>query len=94
MTPGQRKTARVLGAALVAAFAIAAGLLAWEFHSLTLHDAATISETFWVLWAAQPGPIATVMVLLAFGLGTLWGHFVWQSRPVYEAIRRREWGES
>jgi hypothetical protein len=93
MTPGQRKTARVLAAALVTAAVIAAGLLAWEFHSLTLNDSATISETVWVLWAAQPGPIALVLLTVGFWAGALISHFVWQSRSVYDGIRRREWRE-
>jgi hypothetical protein len=93
MTPGQHQTARVLAAALVAVAVIAAGLLAWEFYSLTLNDSATISETFWVLWAHQPGPIALVLATVSFWAGVLAGHFAWQSRSVYDGIRRREWKE-
>lgn len=93
MTPGQTKTLRVLVLAAALIVGTSLGLLVWEFHSLALHDSATISETVWVLWAHQPGPIALLIATMGFWSGVLLGHFLWQSERVYDGIRRREWRE-
>lgn len=90
MTGGQRRTVRVLGALLGALLLLSLGALGWEFYSLTLHDEATISETIWVLWVNQPGPIALCLATVAFWVGVLCGHFFWQSRRVYESISERQ----
>ena len=87
MTAGQKKTVKVLLLAIALLFAVSAGLLGWEFYSLTLNDSATISETFWVIWAHQPGPIALVLMVGSFVCGALFGHFAWQSSKVYDDIR-------
>jgi hypothetical protein len=87
VNPQQRLTLRALGLASVAAGLIVLGLLCWEGYALTLGASATISEVIWILWAAQPGPIALVFATLTFWAGVLCGHFVWQSAKVYAEIR-------
>lgn len=92
MTAGQRKTLKVIGGATVLGLFLCLMLLGWEFHSITLRDQATISETIWVLWAHQPGPIALLLATLAFWAGVFCGHFLWQSAKIYNELRAvRSW---
>ena len=90
MTAGQRKTA--IGISFCAA-AILGGLLgavAVEFMAVGRGDSSTISELAWILWAQQPWVIWLVSVLVAFTLGFFSGHFLSQSKRVYDEIREGE----
>lgn len=90
MTKGQVKTSIFLACWVAAAMLLIVAGLGWEFYSITLHDQATISETVWVAFAAQPGPIMLLIVAFAGVVGYLGGHFFWQNKGTYDAIRKQE----
>jgi len=80
VTRGQRRTLRVLAIWVVVQLVAALCLLGWEFYSVTLNDQATISETVWLLWQAQPGAVMALALVVLPGLGYLAGHFFWQRK--------------
>jgi hypothetical protein len=53
-------------------------ILAYEFYAMHLHQGKTISEVFWRVTVAHP--------ILAFALGFVAGHLVWQSASVYAGL--------
>jgi hypothetical protein len=81
VTRGQRRTLTILTVALGLTLLISLGLLTWELYSVTLPDEASISEVVRLLYNEQPGAFMTVNVILAFGAGTLNGHWFWCKCP-------------
>lgn len=75
----------ILGLAVLAAFVT-------EGHAVVAGGHSTISEMFWLVWATQPWVIWLVSVVVAFIVGFLFGHFLAQSRGVYDDIRQKGLG--
>lgn len=88
MTKGQVKTARAIGCLMSGFVGLIVTALGWEFYAITLHDHATISEVTWIAFAAQPGPIAIVLVVVALLFGALVGHLLWQNSGLYDSVRK------
>jgi hypothetical protein len=91
-TRGQKKTLAVWGLYLALQLAGALGLLTWEFYAMTLDDQATLSEVFWILWAAQPWAIFLATISAVGIVAFLFGHFTAQKAETYDAIRRNGHG--
>jgi hypothetical protein len=87
LTKGQRRTLAAVGAYSAFQLVGAVGLLGWEFYALSLNDQATISETIWVLYAAQQWPFFLAGVSVVGIVAWLGGHFFAQRATVYDEIR-------
>lgn len=88
MTPAQKKTVRGLVIAAIVAFGVLLWLLMVEMQAVG-NEGATISELVWVVWAHQPGVLLIVSHTIAAPFWFLMGHFFWQSKNVYDELRKR-----
>ena len=83
-----KRTALVLGSFFVFSMLHAGAFLYVEF---TAPAGATISETFWAVWATHAWTLAApVMLFTCFVIAVaayLWGHFTSQASSVYEEYR-------
>lgn len=87
MNSQQRRTVRGLAAIGAGGLLLLVGALALELLAVRDGGASTISEAFWRIWAAQPWVVLLATHAAAVPTWFLAGHFVAQSRVVYDAAR-------
>jgi phosphotransferase system glucose/maltose/N-acetylglucosamine-specific IIC component len=94
MTLNKPQKVTAAGCALVLVFIAFAVViaLAVEGHAISSGGNSTISEMFWLVWAEQPWVIWLATITVSFIVGFLFGHFLAQSRDVYEDIRQKGLG--
>jgi hypothetical protein len=88
MTPQQAKTLRRLCYVILAAVLVLVWLLVVELQGVGQGGQSTISELMWRVWAEQPGVVFFLSHLFAAPFWILSAHWFWQSKSVYDAIRK------